>query len=174
MPETVEVDNKIYCLQYSESYSGSLVMSSNNRPFVTLEHALHQIFSSSLLKFRTALLTIGSNTVAIFSPFPYVFKVFDSHSKDSYGMLCAFGNCILSSIEGLQNLVAYFQQTSCSQGILPFELKGVACTLNYTVNKATMHQIILETILKNRIKWVKNFLTFKKDQMSHRNKDQKD
>ena len=129
VPEIVELDNKTYHLQYSESYSGSLEMTSNNRPFVTLEHALNQVFSSSVLNFKTALLTIGSNTVAIFRPFPDIFKVFDSHSKDQYGMPYSFGSCVLTSIEGLQNLVAYFKQTSYCQAILPFELKGVGCTL---------------------------------------------
>ena len=31
------------------------------------------------------LLTIGMNTVAIMMPFPHVFKVFDSHSRDVFG-----------------------------------------------------------------------------------------
>jgi hypothetical protein len=45
------------------------------------------------------------NTVAIFMPFPDVFKVFDSHSRDLHGMPCTSGYCVLTSIEGVQHLV---------------------------------------------------------------------
>ncbi len=70
------------------------------------------------------------NTVAIFMPFPDVFKIFDSHSRDLQGMPCASGYCILASVEGVQNLVQYFELTSCSQCqnvYVTFELKGVKC-----------------------------------------------
>ena len=74
------------------------------------------------------LLTIGMNTVAIIMPFPDVFKIFDSHSRDLHGMPCASGYCVLTSVEGVQNLVCYFQFTSCDQNAcIPFELKGVKC-----------------------------------------------
>ena len=45
------IENKIYS-QYSE-YSGALSMIANSDPFVT--HALNQVFSSSLLNFKTQL-----------------------------------------------------------------------------------------------------------------------
>ena len=68
VPEMVSADDKVYCLQYSESFSGGLFLTANSGPYVPLKHAFNQIFSSSLLNFRTALRTIGSNTVAIFRP----------------------------------------------------------------------------------------------------------
>ena len=71
VPGRVFINNKMYRLQYSESFSGGLHLTTNNDPFVTLEHALNQVFSSSLLNYQTALLTIGANTVAIFRPFPF-------------------------------------------------------------------------------------------------------
>ena len=40
VPEMVSVDNKIYCLQYSQSFSGGLFLTTNNEPFVALEYAL--------------------------------------------------------------------------------------------------------------------------------------
>ena len=101
---------------------------------MTLEYALNQVFSSSLLNCQTALLTIGSNTVAIFRPFPEVFKIFDSHSRNLYGVPSSFGSCVLTSAEGIQNLVHYFQLTSCVRGVLPFELKGVTCMLQNQIN----------------------------------------
>jgi hypothetical protein len=100
----------------------------NNDPYVTLEHAFNEIFVMS--NYKSCLLTIGMNTVAIFMPFPDVFKVFDSHSRDLHGMPCASGYCFLTSIEGVQHLVDYFQLTSGYCGPIcaaPFELKGVKC-----------------------------------------------
>ena len=44
MPEFVEMDNHTYHLQYSDSFSGALLMNVNNHPYVTLEHALNEIF----------------------------------------------------------------------------------------------------------------------------------
>ena len=129
VPEMVSIDNKIYCLQYTESFSGGLLFTTNSDPFVTLEYALNQVFSSSLLNYQTALLTIGSNTVAIFRPFPEVFKIFDSHSRDLNGMPSSCGICILTCVEGLQTLVQYFHLTSCCHSNIPFELKGVRCNV---------------------------------------------
>ena len=91
----VSLNNEIYYLHYNESFSGGLFMTANNEPFVTLKHALNQVFSSSLLNYQAALLTIGDNTVALFRPFPKVFKIFDSHSRDRYGMPCSYGYCVL-------------------------------------------------------------------------------
>jgi hypothetical protein len=45
-------------------------------------------------------------------------------------MPCASGNSVLTSVEGIQNLVQYFHLTSCLCGqnvSTPFELKGVKC-----------------------------------------------
>ena len=133
----VSIYNKIYCLECSESINGALFMTTISEPYVTHQHALSQIFSSSYLNLETALLTIGCNTVAIFKPFPDVFKIFDSHSRDFHGMPRSFGYCVLTSVEGLQNLVKYFQLTSCSQGIVPFELKGVTCTVQNEIQDGT-------------------------------------
>ena len=103
-------------------------MTVNNDPFVTLENALNEVFHS--LNYKSCLLTICMNTVAIMMPFPDVFKVFDSHTRDLYGVSSMSGYCVLISVEGIQNLVQYFHltsQCSASNGHIPFELKGVTC-----------------------------------------------
>ena len=82
-------------------------MTVNNDPYVTLEHAFYEIFVMS--NYKSCLLTIGMNIVAIFMPFPDVFNVFASHSRDLHGMPCASGYCVLTSTEGVQHLVDYFQ-----------------------------------------------------------------
>ena len=127
VPEFVAIDNDTFHLAYSVSFSGALFMTINNYPYVTLEHACNEIFFN--LHYKSCLLTIGMNTVAIFMPFPDVFKIFDSHSRDLHGMPCASGDCVLTTVEGIQNLISYFHITSCCyQNVCqPFELKGVRC-----------------------------------------------
>ena len=125
VPEFVEMDNHTYHLQYSDSFSGALLMSVNNHPYVTLEHALNEIFL--VLNYKSCLFTIGMNTVAIIMQFPSAFKVFDSHSRDLYGMPSISGFCVLISVEGVGNLTNFFRiSSSASQNdSITFELKGV-------------------------------------------------
>ncbi len=145
VPELVDIENDTFHLQYSESFSGALFMTVNNDPYVTLEHAFNEIFFTT--NYKSCLLTIGMNTIAIFMPFPDVFKIFDSHSRDLQGMPCASGSCILTSVEGVQNLVQYFELTSCSQCqnvCILFELKGVKC------NRRLIDQGSLKSYLKEK------------------------
>ena len=125
VPEFVDIENHVFNLQYSHSISGALHMIENSLLHVTLEHALNEVFVS--LHYNSCLLTIGMNTVAIMMPFPGVFKVFDSHSRDVFGRPSALGYCVLISVEGIENLGEYFRLTSRSNAVIPFELKGVTC-----------------------------------------------
>ncbi len=145
VPELVDIDKDTFYLEYSESFSGALFMTVNNDPYVTLEHAFNEIFFTT--NYKSCLLTIGMNTIAIFMPFPDVFKIFDSHSRDLQGMPCASGSCILTSVEGVQNLVQYFELTSCSQCqnvCVSFELKGVK------YNRRLIDQGSLKSYLKEK------------------------
>ena len=128
VPGFVDIDNHVFNLQYSNSFSGALHMIENSLPHVTLEHALNEVFFS--LHYNSCLLTIGMNTVAIMMPFPGVFKVFDSHSRDVFGRPSALGYCVLISVEGVENLGDYFRLTSRPNAVIPFELKGVRCIDN--------------------------------------------
>ena len=122
------MNNITFHLEYSDSFSGAFLITVNNYSFVTLENALNEVFHS--LNYRSCLLTIGMNTVAIMMPFPDVYEVFDSHSRDFYGMPSMSGYCVLISVEGIQNLAQYFDLTSqccASNDYIPFELKGVSC-----------------------------------------------
>lgn len=105
----VSTDNNIYQLQYSESFSGDVFMTTTSGPFVSLKHDFNKIFSSFLLNYNSCLLTVSVNTVAIFRPLPEVFKIFDFYSPDLYGVACSLGTCILASVESMENLVKYFQ-----------------------------------------------------------------
>ena len=127
-------------------------MSLNNCPYVRLEYALTEVFVN--LNYRSCLLTIGMNTVAIIMPFPGVFKVFDSHSRDLNGMPSALGFCVLISVDNIKNLVHYLALTSCStQHIqssctIPFELKGVNC-LSSTVIRTNEIYLPLKANVSN-------------------------
>ena len=84
-----------------------------------------ELFLNCDLNYNFCLLTIGINTVAVIKDSEQNFKIFDAHSRDLRGMPHSFGKCTLLTIEGIENLVSYFQ-ISCSQvGVVPFEIKGV-------------------------------------------------
>ena len=69
VPGIVSLFDKLYTLQYSESLTGSVFMTSNDGPFMSLQNSLQEVFSQQ--NYNCCLLTIGINTVAIF-------KIFDS------------------------------------------------------------------------------------------------
>ena len=52
VPCIVSLYNKVYTLQYSESLTGSLFMTSNNGPYMTLQNSLIEVFSSSRLNYN--------------------------------------------------------------------------------------------------------------------------
>ena len=119
VPHIVSICNKVYILEYSESLTGSLFLTSNNGPYMTLQNSLTEVFSNCQLKYNyCCLLTIGINTVA-------VFKIFVAHSRDLHGMPHSFGKCTLLTIEGIENLVSYLQISCLQIGVVPFEIKGV-------------------------------------------------
>ena len=125
VPVMVSIFDKVCTLQYSESLSGSLFMTLNNGPYMTLKNALVQVFLNFQGNYNCCLITIGIQTVAIFKNSGQSFKIFDSHSRDLHGMPHSYGRCILLNIEGLDNLVTYLQMSCCQPGTVPFEIKGV-------------------------------------------------
>ena len=130
IPCNVSIFNKVYALQYSESFSGSLFMTTNNGPYMSLQNSLIEVFSNSRLNYDCCLLTVGINTVAVFKNSEDSFKIFDSYSKDLYGMPHSFGKCTLLSIEGTENAVSYLQISCLQTGVVPFEVKGVIISDN--------------------------------------------
>ena len=87
---------------------------------------------------KACLLTIDANAVAVFMPFPDVFKIFYSHSLNMHGLPCEHGYSVLISVEGVQNLVKYFRlfrnHHRNNFGSL-FELRGVKCNSNNKSDK---------------------------------------
>ncbi|CAB3983680.1 ATP-dependent DNA helicase PIF1 [Paramuricea clavata] len=128
VPEMVSVSDKIYDLKFSDPYAGDLFTTTIDLPYYSLEEAFNNLFSDMQLNYQYCLLTIGCNTVSIFKASEGNFKIFDPHSRDLYGIPHPFGKCVLVSVEGVSNLVIYFQNT-VPPGVTPFEVKGVTIQL---------------------------------------------
>ena len=94
-------------------------MTENSLPHVTIVHTFNEVFSS--LHCNSYLLTTGMNTVAIMIPFPGVFKVLNSHSRDILGRPSALGYCVSIPMERIENLGEYFQFTSRSNVVTPIK-----------------------------------------------------
>jgi hypothetical protein len=97
------------------------------------------------------MLTINCNTIAILKTSEGNFKIFDSHSRDLYGIPHPFGKCMLASVEGIQILVIYFQSTVPPGNQTPFEIKGV--TVQLTNSDAA--EIAAVSLSQNAIEYVK-------------------
>ena len=104
---TVSIFDKVYSLQYSESFTGSLFMTSNIGPYMSLRNSPLEVFSNSQQNYNCCLITIGINTVAVFKNSEQSFQIFDFHSRDLYGMPDSFGRRILVRIEGLENVASF-------------------------------------------------------------------
>jgi hypothetical protein len=154
VPEILSINNETFNLEYSDSFSGALWMARNNEPYVTLEHAFHEVFDTG--NYKACLLTIQANTVAVLMPFPDVFKVFDSHSRDMHGMPAAMGYSVLVSIEGIQNLVHFFHSCNYPGQNSLFELKGFHvietfhCQIVWITQLMTQHQITMNNKENNK------------------------
>ena len=57
------------------------------------------------------------------------YRIFDSYARNLFGMLHAFGKCILIKIPNIHNLAERFQAVSL-KGTSQFELKGVKVYLH--------------------------------------------
>ena len=125
VPYIVSIYNKVYTLEYSESLTARLFLTSNNGPYMSLQNSLTGVFSNCQLYNNCCLLTTGINTVAVIKDSEQSFKIFDAHSRDLHGMPHSFGKYTLLTIEGIENLVSYLQISCLQIGVVPFEIKGV-------------------------------------------------
>ena len=137
LPEMVSIFDKIYYLQYSNPFAGDLFMTTDNLPHYSLENALNNLFFDSQLNHQYCLLTIDCNTVAILKTSDKNFKIFDPHSRGLYGIVHPLGKSVLVSVEGINNLKIYFQNTVPQGNVTPFEVKGVSVQLK---NSEITHQ----------------------------------
>ncbi len=91
-------------------------------------------------------------------------------------MPCASGHCVLTSVEGVQNLVHYFQLTSFNQNVyIPFELKGVKCNKRVDLINERL-QVIVQDKSKSDLKgkkriWKTNYRNTLKQAESSQEKE---
>ena len=118
LPTMVTVLNTNYQLEFSESYSGNLHAATLNEniPYVMpLDCALQCLIQES---YNSFLLTIGSNTVAIYSIPNGSLKIFDSHARDSFGMPHSDGTCVLLELNSINSLTEIFQKCIQTWGFI--------------------------------------------------------
>ena len=127
LPSMVTVLNTNYQLEFSDSYSGNLhaaTLNENIPNVMPLDSALQCLLLES---YNSFLLTIGCNTVSVYTLPNGLLKIFDSHARDSFGMSHSHGTCVLLEVNSINNLVEYFKNLH-RRDVL-FELKGIKITV---------------------------------------------
>ena len=122
----------MYGLKYSDSYFGNL---HSGNDFTVEGHCVSLIEAFELLirgDFASFILTITSSTVAILVKSNGIFKVFDSHSRDSQGMFDPCGTCVLVEIASIYKLVEYFENLCLGIRDAVYELKGIKISTDLT------------------------------------------
>ena len=115
----------MYRLKYSDSYFGNM---HNCNDYSIETHCVPLIEAFELLlrdNFTSFILTITTSTVAILVKNSGIFKVFDSHSRDSQGMFDPCGTCVLIEIASIYELVEYFENLYLGITDAVYELKGL-------------------------------------------------
>ena len=95
LPDVLCLRDTMYRLKYSDSYFGNV---HNCNDYSIETHCVPLIEAFELLlrdNFTSFILTITTSTVAILVKNNGIFKVFDSHSRDSQGMFDPCGTCVL-------------------------------------------------------------------------------
>jgi DNA replication protein DnaC len=134
LPAIVEIADTNYQLQYSESYCGLLHVIHHDEnstiedfPYcVRLCDAMESLMRDNYVSF---VLTIGCITVGIYCISDGHFKIFDSHSRDRYGMTHSLGTCVVLEVQSVHELVEYFERVHQHAGDVTFEIKGVSISV---------------------------------------------
>ena len=130
IPEALCAGKTTYNLQCSESFFGNI---HHLNAVIEDNHCLplQQAFESLLRgNYKSFILTITIMTVAIFQTEEGLFKVFDSHSRNSEGMNDPFGTCVLIELASLEHLIEYFQGLYTGSADALYEVKGVQILTN--------------------------------------------
>lgn len=126
LPNTITIFDCNYEMHYSPCYTGNITMSSSTdfQFCVPFGNAIQILMAQAYQMF---LMTIQCNTVAIYSTSNMQFEIFDSHSRDPFGLPHPQGTCVLLTIDNLKMLITYFQTAYSDREIaaLSYELRGV-------------------------------------------------
>ena len=135
LPDLLCLRDSMYRLKYSDSYFGNV---HNGNDCAIEDHCVPLIEAFELLlrgDFTSFILTITSSTVAILMKSNGIFKVFDSHSRDSQGMFDPCGTCVLVEIASIYKLVEYFENLYLGIRDAVYELKGVEISTEVTSSR---------------------------------------
>lgn len=126
LPNVITVFDCNYEMQYSPSYTGNIWTSSS----IDFQFCMPYGNAMQILideGYNMFLLTILCNTVAIYVTSNGKFKLFDSHSRDQFGLQNPQGTCVLITINNLEIFVNFLQTMYCDQDMtkLSYELRGV-------------------------------------------------
>ena len=147
LPTMVTICNTDYQIEFSQSCSSRLHSSAFNENIpgvMPLDGAFQSLIQDGYSSF---LLTIASNTVAVFRNPNGLIKMFDSHGRDVYGLPDAHGTCILLEVSSVTHLVEYFKNIY-NLAVL-FELKGIKICCNLQIDT---HPMKLNSKLQNKDK----------------------
>ena len=109
LPDKLEIQGINYELYFSDSYTGqlyTLVFNEDNPYVVPLQYAFEHLLQQG---YNSFLLTTGCTTVSVYTVTNCLFKVFDSHARDSCGMVDPTGTCVLLELDSIINLIEYFK-----------------------------------------------------------------
>ena len=104
LPAQVIMFNTTFQIQYSPSYTGNVHGS------CTIDFAYCMSFIGAFQNlirenYNSFILTIGCITVSVYVTTNGTFKIFDSHAKDSFGMVHPQGTCVLLEVQTLNKLI---------------------------------------------------------------------
>ena len=126
-PSALSVDNSTYFITLSDSITGDLYMPGVRDCYMSLQDALNMLMA----EYRTFMLTLQINTVAIIIDNQGHYKLFDSHSRDSHGNVATTGKSILLEFNGIDEVVQYLQSFHTATSVVHFEILGVKVTCTH-------------------------------------------
>ena len=122
VPDMVSIFDKVYSLQYSESFTGSLLMTSNIGPHMSLRNSLLEVFSNCQRNYNCCLLTIRINTVAVFKTSEHTASKFFILIQGIYmGCQIHLGNALWSALKGSKMLYHICKCLASKQVLFPLK-----------------------------------------------------
>ncbi|XP_060571280.1 uncharacterized protein LOC132729522 [Ruditapes philippinarum] len=146
IPERISYQKKTMFVTHKSVLSGFMKHHSliDNQTYYSLQNALlisSEIGSNSIIVFKGVSVGIHKHGSS--------FYIFDSHSRDEYGLSCSNGRCILAVLDSIQGLITYLQSLSSSLGIPESDIQFDLHTFKFiTRYKHTPFCVI---ILENRM-----------------------
>jgi hypothetical protein len=104
------------------------------------------------------ILTVGCITVCAYCVSHGRFKIFDSHSRDTYGMTHSQGTCVLLELQSISNLIEYIHSLYYHARDITFEVKGSIYDADVDVVFSLKTHGTLSCTLNSRRQHLQNFI----------------